>query len=345
MPYTKRFADTLYDPEWLRREYVDRQRSPYDIAKEIGSVPSAVHKRLVRYGLHLRSASEAQRLAPHPGSHAPRPRAEFRDTLHNRDWLHEHYVVRGLNASEIGRLARSGNPVAASNVIYALRKYGFDTKTMSEAKRGRENPNRMVPLHVASTSTLMNRANVECPAAGCALCGQDRSVVHHIDGDRENPDVSNLERLCDACHARLHAKERKLALRRVIRHHGIPMMVLHVAAREALGRSLIQPIRREENWREYRDGCCLCGTSSDLEWHHKDRNHGHNDASNLELLCKAHHAQQHALEEQLAIQILVTVFGVSRAILYQKAKNLLASRSRDPQGSLVASGVAGTSQV
>jgi hypothetical protein len=44
----------LDDRAWLEREYVQLGRSVRDIAGELGCVPSAVRKALVRHGLKLR---------------------------------------------------------------------------------------------------------------------------------------------------------------------------------------------------------------------------------------------------------------------------------------------------
>lgn len=39
----------------------------------------------------------------------------------------------------------------------------------------------------------------------CVVCGsEDNIVVHHVDGDRSNNSVENLEPMCSSCHSRLH---------------------------------------------------------------------------------------------------------------------------------------------
>lgn len=52
------------------------------------------------------------------------------------------------------------------------------------------------------------RANKACPPGPCANCGADKTIVHHIDENWKNNDISNLQRLCRACHAK---------------HHGLPI--------------------------------------------------------------------------------------------------------------------------
>lgn len=39
----------------------------------------------------------------------------------------------------------------------------------------------------------------------CVVCGsEDDIIVHHVDGDRSNNSLDNLEPMCQSCHARLH---------------------------------------------------------------------------------------------------------------------------------------------
>ncbi len=85
MPYTKRFQDTLYSSEWLRRVYIDENRNAAQVGALINADKSAVLSALRRHGIPVKDASEAQKLAPHPGSHAPRPRNKFKTTLHDKN--------------------------------------------------------------------------------------------------------------------------------------------------------------------------------------------------------------------------------------------------------------------
>lgn len=44
----------------------------------------------------------------------------------------------------------------------------------------------------------------------CSKCkSKDRLVVHHIDENRHNNDINNLDVLCYSCHAKIHFKEKK----------------------------------------------------------------------------------------------------------------------------------------
>ncbi len=305
MPYTKKFAETLYNPAWLADEYVGKQRSAADLAKEIGTDASAVLRRLQRYGIPVRSNSEAQLLTPHGGSHAPRPR-KAKDTLHNEGWLRERYEKEGFNASEIARLVGVEPP----SVFGALRKFGIEVKTRSGAKKGKPNPNRRVPLNTACKSTLMNRANEVCPPGPCGVCGGP-GAVHHIDRNRKNVSPSNLERLCSLCHGRQHRLEGMVAIKVLRRKFEVPTLVLHLAVREALG---VCPTD---------DGCAVCGRDEDLDVNHKDRNHSNDLEENRERLCRKHHTLQHRREEAMAIRMLHMVYNFPIQRVHSIARRLL----------------------
>lgn len=55
---------------------------------------------------------------------------------------------------------------------------------------------------------LHKRANKLKGPGPCEQCHAKGQVVHHKDENPRNNDLSNLERLCRACHARHHGRER-----------------------------------------------------------------------------------------------------------------------------------------
>ena len=44
----------------------------------------------------------------------------------------------------------------------------------------------------------------------CQGCAKNAVLVHHVDKDKENNDMSNLTSLCRSCHAKLHRSHRNL---------------------------------------------------------------------------------------------------------------------------------------
>ena len=47
---------------------------------------------------------------------------------------------------------------------------------------------------------------LEKKGEACVICGSTESVgAHHVNGDRSNNDLDNLERVCRSCHENIHA--------------------------------------------------------------------------------------------------------------------------------------------
>jgi hypothetical protein len=60
--HTSRF-EKLNDKEWLRKAYVDDERSTYDIAREAGTTPGNIVSHLETLGIQRRTSSEGLALA------------------------------------------------------------------------------------------------------------------------------------------------------------------------------------------------------------------------------------------------------------------------------------------
>lgn len=59
-------APQLRDKEWLRREYIDKERSLLDISKEVGLTPGAIRSQLIVMGITTRGVSMGMHLSKHP---------------------------------------------------------------------------------------------------------------------------------------------------------------------------------------------------------------------------------------------------------------------------------------
>ena len=76
--------EKVTDPDWLREQYVELEKSDYTIADEIGSNHETVRTTRLRYGIDSLSVSESISVAKLP--------PETREKLSDGDWLREQYV-------------------------------------------------------------------------------------------------------------------------------------------------------------------------------------------------------------------------------------------------------------
>ena len=98
----------LQDPDWLRRQYVDRSRTAADIARALGCSETAVLDALRRLALPVRDRGGGSRRGAMP--------AELDDVV----WLHRRYAGDGVSIRQIA----AELDVSASSVATALRRAG-----------------------------------------------------------------------------------------------------------------------------------------------------------------------------------------------------------------------------
>ena len=64
---------------------------------------------------------------------------------------------------------------------------------------------RSNPKTGKSWMTVHYHARNLLPEGSCELCGSNRNVdVHHKDGNPQNNNINNLQRLCRSCHSKIH---------------------------------------------------------------------------------------------------------------------------------------------
>lgn len=235
VPYAKRFEKTLYNENWLRKQYIDEQRSAPDIGRELGCDTSAVTGRLKRFGIPLRTSQEAYAALRNKGwlprgSSAPRPRSEFKETLHNPDWLRRKYLEEELSSTQIARELGCSHV----SVFWALKKHGLAARDVSRSMIGRSNLKRRRAIDDLTPVALRARARKQMPPGPCIVCGAYGIDVNHKDRDIKNHDASNLERLCRKCHGAQHNIEDKIAIEWLRERLGVTYIDLHIAARKRL---------------------------------------------------------------------------------------------------------------
>lgn len=107
--------DELQDPDWLREQYVENERSMDDIGDEFGLSGSSVHYWLEKHSIETRQSTKSDVNVP--------------DELQDPDWLREQYVENERSTVEIAEEF----DVTAAAVSYRLRKFDIETRSISDA--------------------------------------------------------------------------------------------------------------------------------------------------------------------------------------------------------------------
>jgi hypothetical protein len=194
----------LGDGEWLRTEYLEKNRSSSAIAKEIGCDKGTVCRALKRIGVLTRV-----RTSRYP-------------QLNDYDWLKEKYIIEGLSLNEIARQVGSTN----GNVWTHLKQQNIPIRTDSEGL-AKKYPTRRLgelasnwrggrrtiqhgyiyvykPDHPNATKSgaVMEHRLIAEKKLGRYLTKDE--VVHHIDEDKTNNDPDNLMVMSRYHHKTLH---------------------------------------------------------------------------------------------------------------------------------------------
>lgn len=106
-------GNKLWNEEWLRDQYDNKEKSALQIADELDTVKGAVYNALDRYGIETRTPSEARTI---------RHEREYGDEEYNNSsWLYHQYAVLGKSISTIAE----ENGWSTSPVQRALKRYNI----------------------------------------------------------------------------------------------------------------------------------------------------------------------------------------------------------------------------
>ena len=208
------------DRAWLVQKYINEGLGTYQIAKLVNRNPKQVFHWLKGYGIPIRQRTwsiDADKSKPYQ----------------QEDWLRNAYVTQGKSTGDIA----SEFGVTEENILFFLRRYGIDRRTVSEAraikhwgssgernpmygKRGAEVPNwkgGITPERNAFYSSVewkrvaravRARDRWTCQRCGKGNLGRRNLHLHHlisfaVESERANPD--NLITLCKSCHLWVHS--------------------------------------------------------------------------------------------------------------------------------------------
>lgn len=191
------------DKEWLKREYIDREKSGHLIAREQGVTNQTVYNWLENHGIERRDGHEAQfgtRKAPkHP-------------KLENEEWLREQYVKNGRSQISIGDELGVTSPC----VKYWLDIHGV-TKRHDGPQNSLDTQFQRDPEWPERRQKAIKRDGDQCADCGISSTDYERDFdVHHLtrkdnfiqeDGTVDWASanhVGNLVTLCRSCHLKRH---------------------------------------------------------------------------------------------------------------------------------------------
>lgn len=207
----------------------------------------------------------------------------FDSTLYNRDYLHQRYVVDGLDGSQLAREIGC-TPSAVGD---ALRRFDIPVKSMSEIVK-------KLP-HAGSHAPRKKTVNVE----------RFKDTLHNDDWVRarigEGCNASEIARLSGASVPTVQHHIRRLGLTP-------PTISEAKAGRPALDKRLKdgETMSRVSSHRLANSvcppgPCVICGGKGD-HVNHMSRNWQDNRAENLERLCRVCHVWQHKAETFLMLK-------------------------------------------
>lgn len=138
----------------------------------------------------------------------------YRDPDKRKEYNREYHKKHAFKLSEYGKQWRKENKAhvkGQSDLYYRehreeiINRNGVYSKNHPEVRRRIEhdrNQRRNAPYH-----EVLDNAGIE---RKCVVCGSVENMhTHHIDGNHNNNDLSNLQWLCSSCHSKLHAQLRR----------------------------------------------------------------------------------------------------------------------------------------
>ncbi len=110
-----REEEPLYkNKEWLYDQYINKEKSQTEIAKEIECSQSTIRNRLIKYDIQRRNRQEINEI-----------RYDCKNKPYsNKDWLYDQYWNKGKSATKIGILCK----VSDTTIGHWLRKLGIPSR-------------------------------------------------------------------------------------------------------------------------------------------------------------------------------------------------------------------------
>ena len=194
--YTQLKYTNILTPEFLRLQYIEKQRSAGDIGRELGICYRVVLEYLRRYGFQIRGRafySEGERNSTY-------------GKVRTEEWRNK------ISQAHKGKYVGSANPFwGRKHTIKSRQLISKHHADFSLDKHPRWNGgNSFEPYTVQFNRELKElirqRDNYTCQLCGVPECECfERLLVHHIDYNKKNCLPSNLISLCRGCNSRANS--------------------------------------------------------------------------------------------------------------------------------------------
>jgi hypothetical protein len=201
--------EKLYqNEEYLNEQYINLRKSTYKIAKECGCSRSPIRKRLIKFGIPIRSISEAMKQKYENGFSTFKGKDNMEKLLKNRDWLYNQYVELGKSIPKIAKECECSTSTIGRKLI----KFRIPIRSKSEAEKqkyetGYINPNWKGDEVGYGALHVWVRENKQKPEK-CELCGEIRDKngvskleLSFIDHNKEyTRDINDYQWAHHSCH-------------------------------------------------------------------------------------------------------------------------------------------------
>jgi predicted transcriptional regulator len=141
---TESAVPELYDEEYMRREYIEKEKNTPEIADDLGVSTTPVRNWLRHHGIELRTSAESMA----DGNLTP---------LTDSDWVKQEYVVRERTIYDIG----DELGVAPTTVSRYIERHGFETRGNYYTPQNFEHPVRSEWEHEIARLLIQYGVNYE----------------------------------------------------------------------------------------------------------------------------------------------------------------------------------------
>ncbi len=195
-------AKSKFDHNYICKEYVDKERSTFDIAQELNTHPNTVRRILIKNSIQIRNRSQAQKnqleRKGHPMAGKKRSKQEKRkisDGMRNYwDGLSdEEREAESERRSEVAKdLWDSLSKAKRKTMIDNMNKANYKT-----TKNGSKNENKIAELLIEEGYTVEQRTNDYTPGNQFEIdiCLWKKAIAIEVDGKTHYSPIYGDERL------------------------------------------------------------------------------------------------------------------------------------------------------